>query len=90
MRPTRRALTIACVVLLALVWPFLPEFTTVVVSYIGLYAIVTVGLVNVLPLPQGVTVRAFGVLDLISFPLLAVEVRMAGARRRSRKAPSIS
>ena len=45
MRPTRRALTIACVVLLALVWPFLPEFTTVVVSYIGLYAIVTVGLV---------------------------------------------
>ncbi len=32
------------------------------------------GLVNVLPLPQGIKVRAFGVLDMISFPLLAVGV----------------
>ena len=45
MKPSRRAVTIGFVVLLALVWSFLPEFTTVVVSYIGLYAIVAVGLV---------------------------------------------
>ena len=32
------------------------------------------GLVNVLPLPQGIKVRAFGVLDMIGFPLLAVGV----------------
>ena len=36
MKPTRRTVTIAFVVLLALAWPLLPEFTTVVVSYIGL------------------------------------------------------
>lgn len=35
-------------------------------------SLITVGLVNVLPLPQGVTVRSFGLLDMISFPLLAV------------------
>ena len=45
MKPTRRGLTLAFIVLLALAWPFLPEFTTVVVSYIGLYAIVAAGLV---------------------------------------------
>ena len=37
-------------------------------------SLITVGLVNILPLPQGVTVRAFGLLDMISFPLLAVGV----------------
>ncbi len=37
-------------------------------------SLVTVGLVNILPLPQGVKVRAFGLLDMISFPLLAVGV----------------
>ena len=45
MKPTRRGLTVAFIVLLAAAWPFLPEFTTVVVSYIGLYAIVAAGLV---------------------------------------------
>ena len=45
MKPTRRGLTVAFIVALAAAWPFLPEFTTVVVSYIGLYAIVAAGLV---------------------------------------------
>ena len=42
---TRRQLTLAAVALLAICWPFLPEFTVVVLSYIGLYALVAVGLV---------------------------------------------
>ncbi len=42
---TRRALTLLCVVAFALCWPFLPEFTVTVFSYIGLYALVAVGLV---------------------------------------------
>ena len=42
---TRRQLTLAAVALLAVCWPFLPEFTVVVLSYIGLYALVAAGLV---------------------------------------------
>ena len=42
---TRRQLTLAAVTLLAICWPFLPEFTVVVLSYIGLYALVAAGLV---------------------------------------------
>ena len=42
---TRRQLTLAAVILLAVCWPFLPEFTVVVLSYIGLYALVAAGLV---------------------------------------------
>ena len=42
---TRRQLTLAAVTLLAVCWPFLPEFTVVVLSYIGLYALVAAGLV---------------------------------------------
>jgi branched-chain amino acid transport system permease protein len=42
---TRRQLTLAAVALLAVCWPFLPDFTVVVLSYIGLYALVAVGLV---------------------------------------------
>lgn len=34
-------------------------------------SLVAVGLVNVLPLPQGIKVRAFNRFDLVSFPLLA-------------------
>ncbi|MEJ8849218.1 branched-chain amino acid ABC transporter ATP-binding protein/permease [Variovorax rhizosphaerae] len=41
---TRRHLTLAAVLVLAVVWNWLPEFTVVVMSYIGLYAIVAVGL----------------------------------------------
>ena len=41
---TRRSLTLAAVLALALAWGFLPEFTVVVVSYIGLYALVALGL----------------------------------------------
>lgn len=41
---TRRGLTLAAVLALAISWGFLPEFTVVVVSYIGLYALVAVGL----------------------------------------------
>ena len=41
---TRRGLTVAAVLALALAWGFLPEFTVVVISYIGLYALVAVGL----------------------------------------------
>src|SRR5207342_3054890 len=41
---TRRHLTLAAVALLAVVWGWLPEFTVVVMSYIGLYALVAVGL----------------------------------------------
>ncbi|MGQ2929745.1 MAG: TonB-dependent receptor domain-containing protein, partial [Sphingopyxis sp.] len=37
-------------------------------------SLVAVGLVNVLQLPQGDTVRSFGKLDLVTFPLLAVGV----------------
>ena len=33
---TRRQLTLAAAALLAVCWPFLPEFTVVVLSYIGL------------------------------------------------------
>ena len=42
---TRRQLTLAAVVLLAVAWRFLPDFTVVVASYIGLYALVAAGLV---------------------------------------------
>ena len=41
---TRRGLTLAAVLALAIAWGFLPEFTVVVISYIGLYALVAVGL----------------------------------------------
>lgn len=42
---TRRTLTLLAVVLLAIGWNFLPEFTATIVSYIGLYSLVAVGLV---------------------------------------------
>ena len=42
---TRAQLTLAAVALLALCWGFLPDFTVVMLSYIGLYAIVALGLV---------------------------------------------
>ena len=42
---TQRQLALAAVALLALCWPFLPEFSVVILSYIGLYALVAVGLV---------------------------------------------
>ena len=42
---TRGQLTALAIVALALCWGFLPEFTIVVMSYIGLYSIVAVGLV---------------------------------------------
>ena len=42
---TRRQLTLAAVALLAICWPFLSEFTVVILSYIGLYALVAAGLV---------------------------------------------
>ncbi|WP_431107737.1 ABC transporter permease subunit [Variovorax paradoxus] len=42
---TPRQLTLGFVVLLALAWGFLPEFTVSVLSNIGLYALVAVGLV---------------------------------------------
>ena len=42
---TRRQLTLLGVAALAASWFFLPEFTVVVMSYIGLYAIVAAGLV---------------------------------------------
>lgn len=41
---SRRGLTLAAVLALGIAWGFLPEFTVVVVSYIGLYALVAVGL----------------------------------------------
>jgi branched-chain amino acid transport system permease protein len=41
---SQRSLTLAAVLALALAWGFLPEFTVVVVSYIGLYALVALGL----------------------------------------------
>jgi branched-chain amino acid transport system permease protein len=43
--PTSTQLVMVCVALLAVFWGFLPEFTVVVMSYIGLYAIVALGLV---------------------------------------------
>ena len=42
---TRSQLTLAAVALLALCWGWLPDFTVVMLSYIGLYAIVAAGLV---------------------------------------------
>ena len=42
---TPRALTATAIILLALVWGFLPDFTVVIFSYIGLYAMVAAGLV---------------------------------------------
>lgn len=42
---TRSQLTALAVALLAITWGLLPEFTVVVMSYIGLYSIVAVGLV---------------------------------------------
>lgn len=42
---TRQQVTLAAVALLALCWPFLPEFSVVMLSYIGLYALVAAGLV---------------------------------------------
>ncbi len=41
---TRRHVTLAAVLALAVAWAWLPEFTVVVMSYIGLYALVAVGL----------------------------------------------
>lgn len=42
---TQRQLTVAAVLLLAVAWPFLPDFTVVLLCYIGLYALVTAGLI---------------------------------------------
>jgi len=42
---TRRHVTLLFVVALAAAWPFLPDFTTTVFSYIALYALVAAGLV---------------------------------------------
>jgi branched-chain amino acid transport system permease protein len=42
---TRQHLTFLFIATLAILWPLLPEFTVVIVSYIGLYSIVAVGLV---------------------------------------------
>jgi len=42
---TRRHLTLLAVVAFALCWPWLPEFTVSLFSYIGLYALVAAGLV---------------------------------------------
>jgi len=42
---TPRALTLVCIVALALAWGWLPPFTVTVLSNIGLYALVAVGLV---------------------------------------------
>ncbi|WP_051954103.1 ABC transporter permease subunit [Xenophilus azovorans] len=42
---TRRHLTLAFIAALAVAWPFLPDFTTTVFSYIALYAMVAAGLV---------------------------------------------
>ncbi len=42
---TPRILTAAAIVLFALAWGFLPDFTVVILSYIGLYAMVAAGLV---------------------------------------------
>ena len=42
---TSRQLTFACIIALAVVWGFLPDFTLTVMSYIGLYAMVAAGLV---------------------------------------------
>ena len=42
---TRRQLTLAAVAILAIAWGWLPEFTVVIMSYIGLYALVAAGLV---------------------------------------------
>ncbi len=42
---TRAQLTLACVALLALSWGWLPDFTVVVLSNIGLFALVAAGLV---------------------------------------------
>lgn len=42
---TRRHLTLGAVALLLGVWGFLPEFTITMLNYIGLYALVAVGLV---------------------------------------------
>ncbi len=42
---TRRQLAAVAVILLAASWGFLPDFTVVLMSYIGLYSLVAVGLV---------------------------------------------
>ena len=42
---SRRQATVAAVALLAVAWGFLPEFTVVVATYIGLYSLVAAGLV---------------------------------------------
>ena len=42
---SQRQLTVAAVLLLAVAWPFLPDFTVVLLCYIGLYALVTAGLI---------------------------------------------
>ena len=42
---TSRHLTLIAIVLLAVVWPFMPPFTLTLLNYIGLYSMVAVGLV---------------------------------------------
>ncbi len=42
---TRRQLTVLCVAALALVWPWLPEYSITLLNYIGLYALAAAGLV---------------------------------------------
>ncbi|MDM0036486.1 branched-chain amino acid ABC transporter ATP-binding protein/permease [Variovorax sp. J22P271] len=42
---TRRHLTLLCIAALALSWPWLPEFTVTMFSYIALYSLVAAGLV---------------------------------------------
>ncbi|MFT4099448.1 MAG: branched-chain amino acid ABC transporter ATP-binding protein/permease [Burkholderiaceae bacterium] len=45
MNGSGRASTIAAVAALALAWPWLPDFTVTLLNYIGLYALVALGLV---------------------------------------------
>ncbi len=42
---TPTALTALAILALAIAWPFLPDFTVVILSYIGLYSLVAAGLV---------------------------------------------
>ncbi|MCV4861507.1 hypothetical protein OFB63_36210, partial [Escherichia coli] len=43
--PLARIVTLGAIALLAASWGFLPEFTVTVLNYIGLYALVALGLV---------------------------------------------
>ena len=72
---TRRHLTLLCIAALALSWPWLPEFTVTLFSYIALYSLVAAGLVMLTGVGWMASFRPAGLLGRGRPPILETEFR---------------